>query len=99
MSKVQSPTPGEAITTTYPAEMSYDLAGRKLAMSDPDLGAWSYTYDAAGNLRTQTGARNCRTTLSYEMSATAPLSRFWRCTRAMRRRWCRRPSSRLCRQS
>ncbi|MCL4828941.1 MAG: hypothetical protein KJZ95_16365 [Caldilinea sp.] len=29
--------------------MSYDLAGRKTTMSDPDLGVWSYTYDAAGN--------------------------------------------------
>jgi YD repeat-containing protein len=46
-----------AVTT-----MSYDLAGRKRTMNDPDLGAWSYTYDAAGNLRTQTDARNCRTT-------------------------------------
>ncbi|WP_297640229.1 hypothetical protein [Caldilinea sp.] len=46
--------------------MSYDLAGRKTAMSDPDLGSWSYTYDGAGNLRTQTDARNCRTTLSYD---------------------------------
>ncbi len=46
--------------------LSYDLAGRKTAMSDPDLGSWSYTYDAAGNLRTQTDARNCRTTLSYD---------------------------------
>jgi YD repeat-containing protein len=47
--------------------MSYDLAGRKIAMSDPDLGNWSYTYDGADNLRTQTDARNCRTTLSYDL--------------------------------
>ncbi len=47
--------------------MSYDLAGRKTGMSDPDLGNWSYSYDGAHNLATQTDARQCRTTLSYDL--------------------------------
>ena len=34
------------VTTT----LAYDLAGRKTSMDDPDMGEWSYTYDALGNL-------------------------------------------------
>ena len=30
--------------------LSYDDLGRKTSMSDPDMGSWSYAYDAAGNL-------------------------------------------------
>ena len=48
-----------AITTT----MGYDALGRKTSMSDPDKGAWSYDYNAAGELVKQTNARGC--TLSY----------------------------------
>ncbi|MRR29976.1 hypothetical protein EG834_06595, partial [bacterium] len=46
--------------------LTYDHAGQKLTMDDPDMGAWSYTYDGAGNLRTQTDARACVTTLDYD---------------------------------
>ena len=35
-------------------------------MSDPDMGDWSYTYDTLGNLKTQTDARGCMTTISYD---------------------------------
>ena len=37
-------------------ELWYDLAGRKTSMTDADMGNWSYTYDALGNLKTQTDA-------------------------------------------
>ena len=37
--------------------MTYDKAGRKLTMSDPDMGNWNYSYNALGNLTTQTDAR------------------------------------------
>ncbi len=37
--------------------IQYDLLGRKTQMSDPDMGTWSYTYDAVGNLARQTDAR------------------------------------------
>ena len=30
--------------------LTYDLLGRKTSMNDPDMGAWQYRYDAAGNL-------------------------------------------------
>jgi len=45
----------------------YDMAGRKIAMSDPDMGDWTYTYDALGNLTGQTDARGCTLTLTYDL--------------------------------
>ncbi len=35
-------------------------------MTDPDMGVWGYTYDALGNLKTQTDARGCISTLAYD---------------------------------
>lgn len=46
--------------------MTYDWLGRKIAMSDPDLGAWSYAYDNAGNLTRQTDAKNQTTCFYYD---------------------------------
>jgi RHS repeat-associated protein len=40
--------------------------GRKISMTDPDLGSWTYGYDVLGNLTTQTDARNCVTTVTYD---------------------------------
>ncbi|MFZ6027927.1 MAG: RHS repeat-associated core domain-containing protein [Chloroflexota bacterium] len=54
-------TRGGATTT-----LLYDIGGRKTQMADPDMGTWNYTYDALGNLKTQTDARGCVTTLSYD---------------------------------
>ena len=47
--------------------MTYDNAGRKLEMDDPDMGGWSYAYDALGNLTQQTDARGCTTNLTYDL--------------------------------
>ena len=46
--------------------LTYDYAGRKTGMTDPDMGVWAYTYDALGNLKSQTDARGCITNLSYD---------------------------------
>jgi YD repeat-containing protein len=46
--------------------MTYDYGGRKLSMDDPDMGDWSYAYDALGNLLSQTDARECTTSLGYD---------------------------------
>jgi RHS repeat-associated protein len=46
--------------------MSYDLRGRKIAMSDPDLGSWSYAYDAFDQLVSQTDAKGQTVTMSYD---------------------------------
>ncbi|MBS3138793.1 VCBS repeat-containing protein [Candidatus Woesearchaeota archaeon] len=35
---------------------TYDSLGRKIAMDDPDLGHWTYRYDANGNLILQAGS-------------------------------------------
>ncbi len=42
--------------------LTYDLAGRKTAMSDPDSGDWSYTYDDTGNLITQVDGKGTELT-------------------------------------
>ncbi len=36
--------------------LSYDEFGRKIGMDDPDMGQWSYSYDAFGQLTSQTDA-------------------------------------------
>ncbi|WP_281645170.1 RHS repeat-associated core domain-containing protein [Parendozoicomonas sp. Alg238-R29] len=48
------------------ATMSYDLAGNKITMTDPDTGALSYDYDALGQLLSQTDARGFTTTVGYD---------------------------------
>lgn len=46
--------------------IAYDALGRKTVMDDPDMGHWSYVYDANGNLVTQTDARLCSLNLQYD---------------------------------
>ena len=46
--------------------MTYDLASRKLTMIDPDMGSWSYAYDALGNLVRQKDAKLQNTCLYYD---------------------------------
>jgi RHS repeat-associated protein len=76
---VQPPT-GPAVSYTYDVldrlltasrggattTLTYDNAGRKLAMSDPDMGPWQYGYDALGNLTWQTDARGQSICLYYD---------------------------------
>lgn len=58
-------TLGNKTTTTH------DTLGRKIAMHDPDMGDWSYTYDPTGNLKTQTDAKGQVVTFVYD-----PLNRI-----------------------
>lgn len=46
--------------------INWDNLGRKTAMSDPNLGNWSYTYDDAGNLETQTDGNGCAANMTYD---------------------------------
>jgi len=46
--------------------MTYDLLGRKTAMSDPDMGNWSYHYDNCNNLISQTDANTHTITMTYD---------------------------------
>ena len=43
-----------------------DLLGRKTSTLDPDMGHWRYTYDANGNVKTQTNAKNQTIRFSYD---------------------------------
>lgn len=38
--------------------IEYDLFGRKVSITDPDLGTWTYVYDAVDNIAHQVDARN-----------------------------------------
>ena len=44
-----------------------DLLGRKTAMTDPDMGAWSYEYNAFGELIRQTNAKGEATRVGYDV--------------------------------
>jgi YD repeat-containing protein len=46
--------------------MTYDWLGRKMAMQDPDMGAWSYRYDTDDNLIEQTDAKGQRVCFYYD---------------------------------
>jgi len=46
--------------------LDYDVAGRKTSMTDPDMGRWTYAYDAYGNLISQTDAKGQTTCLFYD---------------------------------
>ena len=47
-------------------DFAYDLRGRKTAMLDPDMGAWSYRYNALGELVSQTDAKGQTTAMTYD---------------------------------
>jgi RHS repeat-associated protein len=46
---------------------TYDLRGRKIASNDPDLGAWSYSYNTLGQLVSQTDAKNQTSQFTYDL--------------------------------
>jgi len=46
--------------------LSHDSLSRKIAMSDPDMGEWSYDYDNVGNLVGQTDAKGQTLTMAYD---------------------------------
>ena len=46
--------------------ISYDLLGRKIAMTDPDMGNLTYQYDLNGNLWKQTDAKQNTIVFTYD---------------------------------
>ncbi|HPH98579.1 MAG TPA: RHS repeat-associated core domain-containing protein [Anaerolineaceae bacterium] len=46
--------------------LTYDKAGRKLSMTDPDMGTWTYQYDVFGNMTRQQDAKANTTCLYYD---------------------------------
>ena len=59
-----APTAGSGANTTV---LSYDKRGRKITMADPDMGIWTYAYDALGQLRKQTDNKGQITLLTYDV--------------------------------
>jgi len=47
--------------------MSYDLRGRKTSMTDPDMGAWTYGYNALGELLWQKDAKLQTINMTYDV--------------------------------
>ncbi|WP_299390697.1 RHS repeat-associated core domain-containing protein [Pelagibius sp.] len=47
--------------------MTYDVRGLKLTMDDPDMGDWSYDYNALGESISQTDAKGQVTTMAYDV--------------------------------
>ncbi len=48
------------------SDPGYDRLGRKVSLSDADMGAWQYRYDAAGNLVKQRDGRNWAICFTYD---------------------------------
>jgi len=46
--------------------MTYDIRGRKIAMNDPDMGAWTYAYNVLGELTSQTDAKGQTIAMAYD---------------------------------
>ena len=59
-------TRGSVGSTDITTTLTYDDAGRKTSMSDPDMGSWSYAYDTMGNLIEQTDAKGQVECLYYD---------------------------------
>jgi len=47
--------------------MQYDRRGRKIAMNDPDMGAWTYSYNILGELVSQRDAKGQTVTMTYDV--------------------------------
>ncbi|MBP7693152.1 MAG: hypothetical protein KA764_14605, partial [Anaerolineales bacterium] len=54
----------DTLSTT--TTLTYTLLGQKSALSDPDLGTWTYTYLPSGELAAQTDARGVITRYTYD---------------------------------
>ncbi len=53
----RTPSNGSSAGQTITTVLSYDVLGRKRAISDPDKGLISYTYNALGEVLTETDAK------------------------------------------
>jgi len=47
--------------------IAYDIRGRKTSMTDPNMGAWSYHYNALSELIRQTDAKSQTTSMTYDL--------------------------------
>jgi YD repeat-containing protein len=56
----------ETSTNKTTVTLTYDIGGRKTSLVDPDMGDWSYVYDAMGQVTFQTDARECTIGFTYD---------------------------------
>jgi RHS repeat-associated protein len=63
----QTTPPAVAGLTVAPTTVGYDALGRKVTMTDPDKGTWTYTWNGLGELVTQTDAKGQRTCMAYDL--------------------------------
>lgn len=49
------------------SQIFYDVLGHKIAMSDPDMGAWSYTPDVLGELLSILDAKGQTVSMAYDV--------------------------------
>jgi RHS repeat-associated protein len=66
LGQLTSATKQGATGSPTTSTLFYDRAGRKIEMSDPDMGDWRYQYDALGNLVVQIDAKRQATNLYYD---------------------------------
>lgn len=59
--------PSVVTTNGSSVKMTYDDAGNKISMEDPDAGTVSYSYAADGKLLSQTDARGIETLYTYDV--------------------------------
>jgi YD repeat-containing protein len=53
--------------------MTYDILGRKISTVDPDMGTWTYKYNAFGEMIRQTDAKG--QVIDYEYDAIGRLTK------------------------
>jgi len=71
----RTPGNGSSAGLTLTTAMTYDRLGRKIGMSDPDKGAWTYKYNALGELIEQVDAKGQVQKLFYDA-----MGRMWKRT-------------------
>lgn len=54
-------------TTFFDTVLTFDGRGRKKTMADPDMGSWSYAYNALGELISQIDGKGQTTTMTYDV--------------------------------
>ncbi len=62
----RTPNDGSSAGIELSTNLSFDVLGRKITMSDPDKGTLTYTYNALGELLTQTDAKGQAQSLFYD---------------------------------
>ena len=66
LTKVITPASASQPNNPLTTEIFYDALSRKTKMIDPDLGTWTYQYDANGNLIAQTDAKQQTIRFEYD---------------------------------